>query len=189
MGQFARRQRDRADAPEHLPLRAGPISNGEFVPAAESSRDRAINQLIRSSIDDCSATARHGPPTLPAGRRSGGGLAGRLRAGRMRHGRTSPIVADDPAPRSGRHLHRAAARRHRGLPAGAGRQRRVHLRCPHPSRHPERPVGAERPRDGRAWSLEHASRRAAPTLRSSTASTGPPTSTTCSWPATPPWPC
>ena len=54
MGQFARRQRDRADAPAHLPLRAGPISNGEFVPAAESSRDRAVNQLIRSSIDDSS---------------------------------------------------------------------------------------------------------------------------------------
>ena len=54
MGQFARRQRDRADAPAHLPLRAGPISNGEFVPAAESSGDRAVNQLIRSSIDDSS---------------------------------------------------------------------------------------------------------------------------------------
>ena len=54
MGQFARRQRDRDDAPPHLPLRAGPISNGEFVPAAESSRDRAVNRLIRSSIDDSS---------------------------------------------------------------------------------------------------------------------------------------
>src|SRR3984885_3075092 len=54
MGQFARRQRDRDDVPPHLPLRAGPISNGEFVPAAESSRDRAVNGLIRSSIDDSS---------------------------------------------------------------------------------------------------------------------------------------
>jgi predicted TIM-barrel fold metal-dependent hydrolase len=54
MGQFARRQRDQDDGPAHLPLRAGPISNGEFVPAAESSRDRAVNQLIRSSIDDSS---------------------------------------------------------------------------------------------------------------------------------------
>ena len=54
MGQFARRQRDQDDGSAHLPLRAGPISNGEFVPAAESSRDRAVNQLIRSSIDDSS---------------------------------------------------------------------------------------------------------------------------------------
>jgi hypothetical protein len=33
-------------------LRASPISNGEFVPFFESAHDRAINRLIRASIDD-----------------------------------------------------------------------------------------------------------------------------------------
>jgi hypothetical protein len=52
MGTFSRRQRDQDESPPPLPLRAGPISNGEFVPRPERARDRAINQLIRSSIDD-----------------------------------------------------------------------------------------------------------------------------------------
>ncbi len=34
-----------------MPLCAGPVSNGEFAPAAPSAADRAVNQLIRSSID------------------------------------------------------------------------------------------------------------------------------------------
>lgn len=52
IGQFLRSQRDQADGRAPLPLRAGPVSNGEFVPARENARDRAINELIRSSIDD-----------------------------------------------------------------------------------------------------------------------------------------
>jgi uncharacterized protein len=52
MGQFTRRQRDQRDALAPLPLPAGPVTNGEFIPAAESSHDRAVNQLIRLSIDD-----------------------------------------------------------------------------------------------------------------------------------------
>lgn len=51
VGRFARRLRD---YDEHLPLAAGPVSNGEFVPAAPSARDRAVNALIRRSIDDAS---------------------------------------------------------------------------------------------------------------------------------------
>ncbi|MDQ1360952.1 MAG: hypothetical protein QOJ44_1329 [Acidimicrobiaceae bacterium] len=51
MGKFSRRQRDQEDPPAPLPLHDGP-SNGEFVPVAEAARDRVINQLIRSSIDD-----------------------------------------------------------------------------------------------------------------------------------------
>jgi hypothetical protein len=35
-------------------LGAGPVSNGEFVPAAPTARDRAVNALIRRSIDDAS---------------------------------------------------------------------------------------------------------------------------------------
>ena len=48
-GRFTCRQRDRQD--DHLPLPAGPISNGEFVPAAGGPRDRVINEFVRRSID------------------------------------------------------------------------------------------------------------------------------------------
>jgi uncharacterized protein len=51
MGKFSRNQRDQDGAPAHLPLPAGPISNGEFVPAAPNAQDRAVNELIRSSVD------------------------------------------------------------------------------------------------------------------------------------------
>ncbi len=50
IGPFSRRQRDRHD--DQLPLTAGPVSNGEFVPAAAGPRDRAVNELIRASIDE-----------------------------------------------------------------------------------------------------------------------------------------
>jgi uncharacterized protein len=49
---FSRSKRDRDAAPGPLPLQAGPVSNGEFVPAAASAQDRATNAMIRSSIDD-----------------------------------------------------------------------------------------------------------------------------------------
>jgi uncharacterized protein len=55
VGRFSRRQRDQEDSWAPLPLRAGPVSNGEFVPAAETARDRAVNQQVRSSIDDSAA--------------------------------------------------------------------------------------------------------------------------------------
>src|ERR1700683_1670040 len=50
IGPFSRRLRDQPDRP--LPLLAGPITNGEFVPAGPTARDRAVNMLIRASIDD-----------------------------------------------------------------------------------------------------------------------------------------
>ena len=50
VGRFARRHRDRHD--DFLPLPAGPVSNGEFVPGPPTSRDRAVNALIRTTIDD-----------------------------------------------------------------------------------------------------------------------------------------
>ena len=49
IGRFARRLRDRQD--DFLPLPAGPVSNGEFVPAPPTARDAAVNALIRSTID------------------------------------------------------------------------------------------------------------------------------------------
>jgi predicted TIM-barrel fold metal-dependent hydrolase len=51
MDQFSRHQRDQAEDPAPLPLCAGPISNGEFIPFPQSARDRAINAVIRSTID------------------------------------------------------------------------------------------------------------------------------------------
>jgi len=48
---FSRSRRDQEGAPDHLPLFAGPVSNGEFVPAAATPRDGAINDVIRTSID------------------------------------------------------------------------------------------------------------------------------------------
>jgi hypothetical protein len=52
VGRFARRLRDGHD--DFLPLAAGPVSNGEFVPAASTAHDRTVNQLIRRSVDDAS---------------------------------------------------------------------------------------------------------------------------------------
>jgi predicted TIM-barrel fold metal-dependent hydrolase len=60
MGEFSRTRRDREDEPAHLPLPAGPVSNGEFIPAAASARDRAVNDLIRDSIDDSARRAGMG---------------------------------------------------------------------------------------------------------------------------------
>ena len=50
IGPLSRRLRDRCD--DDLPLPAGPVSNGEFVPAPASARDRSVNALIRASVDD-----------------------------------------------------------------------------------------------------------------------------------------
>ncbi len=52
MGQFSRSRRDQESAPAALPLPAGPISNGEFIPGAESAHDRAVTRLVRSSIEE-----------------------------------------------------------------------------------------------------------------------------------------
>ena len=50
IGPFSRRLRDQPEGP--LPLLAGPVTNGEFVPAAPTAQDRAVNRLIRASVDD-----------------------------------------------------------------------------------------------------------------------------------------
>ena len=52
MGRFSRKLRDQESSTGPLPLRSGPVSNGEFVPGAETSQDRAVNEMIRASIDD-----------------------------------------------------------------------------------------------------------------------------------------
>ena len=50
-GSFSRRVRERDD--DHLlPLPAGPVSNGEFVPATADARDRAVDALVRAAVDD-----------------------------------------------------------------------------------------------------------------------------------------
>ncbi|HUC05528.1 MAG TPA: amidohydrolase family protein [Acidimicrobiales bacterium] len=49
IGRFSRRLRDRPD--DLLPLPPGPVSNGEFVPAPPTAKDRAVGALIREDID------------------------------------------------------------------------------------------------------------------------------------------
>jgi predicted TIM-barrel fold metal-dependent hydrolase len=49
-GPFSRRLRDAPEGP--LPLSAGPVSNGEFVPAAPDAIHRAVNRLIRDRVDE-----------------------------------------------------------------------------------------------------------------------------------------
>ena len=50
-GLFSRRVRERDDD-LLLPLPAGPVSNGEFVPAAADATDRAVDRLVRATVDD-----------------------------------------------------------------------------------------------------------------------------------------
>ena len=50
-GRFSRRLRNQEGAKAPLPLPPGPISNGEFVPAASGARDRALDEFMRKSID------------------------------------------------------------------------------------------------------------------------------------------
>jgi predicted TIM-barrel fold metal-dependent hydrolase len=57
MDRFSRHQRDQSEDQVPLPLSAGPISNGEFIPSAPSARDRDINAAIRSTIDGAARRA------------------------------------------------------------------------------------------------------------------------------------
>ncbi|HEY5250315.1 MAG TPA: amidohydrolase family protein [Acidimicrobiales bacterium] len=50
VGRFSRALRDGEEA--RLPLPAGPVSNGEFVPAGPDAISVATNRLIRSAVDD-----------------------------------------------------------------------------------------------------------------------------------------
>jgi hypothetical protein len=50
VGRFSRRLRDRED--HRLPLAAGPVSNGEYVPGAATPQDRAVNREIRVIVSE-----------------------------------------------------------------------------------------------------------------------------------------
>jgi hypothetical protein len=50
VGRFSRARRDEEAPP--LPLPAGPVSNGEFIPAPPTALSRATDELIRSAVDD-----------------------------------------------------------------------------------------------------------------------------------------
>ena len=115
VGRFARRLRDHED--QTLPLPAGPVSNGEFVPASPDSRAMATNALIRSVVDD---TAKR----LGVDRRrflqSAGAVAASLAAFEL-VGCAGPVlrtIVEDNHSRSGRHVRHPVTPRHRRLPAG-----------------------------------------------------------------------
>jgi hypothetical protein len=50
VGRFSRVRRDDENGP--LPLPAGPVSNGEFIPAAAGPASRDTNERIRAAVDD-----------------------------------------------------------------------------------------------------------------------------------------
>ncbi|HVC70444.1 MAG TPA: amidohydrolase family protein [Acidimicrobiales bacterium] len=49
VGRLSRKRRD--DETAHLPLPAGPVSNGEFIPGPATGRSRATDDVIRSTVD------------------------------------------------------------------------------------------------------------------------------------------
>jgi len=58
MGQFSRRIRDQEGELAPLPLPPGPISNGEFIPSPASAGDRALDRLIRRTVEEAAAKVR-----------------------------------------------------------------------------------------------------------------------------------
>ncbi|HWE67355.1 MAG TPA: hypothetical protein VG298_12000 [Acidimicrobiales bacterium] len=156
MGKFSRDQRNLEGAPSHLPLPPGPVSNGEFVPAAPSAHDRAVNDLIRSSVDD---SAR----VLGMDRRrflqSAGAVAASLAAFELAGCASPAALKSAGAKRYGRggtfttppSDDIAACQQALG---GSGE----FIFDVHPSRHPERALGPERPRDGRPGPVHAAAR-------------------------------
>ncbi len=115
IGSFSRRQRDRPD--DQLPLRAGPVSNGEFVPAAAAAEDRKVNALIRESIDDA---ARRVGVDRRRFLQGAGAVAASLAVFEFA-GCGSPSASHPQAgrrPGEGRAVQGAAAGGHGGLPAG-----------------------------------------------------------------------
>jgi hypothetical protein len=58
VGSFSRRRRGQEGDVGRLPIPAGPVSNGEFIPVAPSGGDSAVNELIRNTVND--AARRNG---------------------------------------------------------------------------------------------------------------------------------
>ena len=163
------------------PGRSPTASSSPRADAARPHRQRADPPVDRRR----QPADRRRPPALPAGRRGRGGVARRVRVRRLLAAASHP-QAGPPGARAGT-FKVPPPGGHRGLRARADRLG-VHLRRPHAPRDPDRPLGRRTP-PRRRRSCCPCSRPAAPTRRSSTASTGPTTCTTSSWPATRPWRC
>ena len=155
VGRFSRARRHHEEAP--LPLPAGPVSNGEFVPAASHAGHRATDALIRSTVES-SATRTGMDRRLFL--QSAGAVAASLAAFELAGCAGPPAGRSSKTHgvRTGRYLPQRPPRRRRRLSRDAGHQGRVHLRRPHPSCDPGRPLGAQRPRHRRPHP-RHASRR------------------------------
>ena len=128
-----------------LPLPAGPVSNGEFVPArTESSRpcDERPDPLVDRRGGP---TAEHGPAALSPERRSRGRIPGRVRARRLWPAPPGVDRRRPPAAGRGGTFAVPSPDGHRSLSASADEQRRVHLRRAYASRHPERSLGPNAP--------------------------------------------
>ncbi len=86
------------------------------------ARDRAVNELVRRAIDESARRTGVDRRRFLQGRRGRGGFPRRVRACGLFVGAGVEAPSGSP-PRSGRHVQRAAARGHRGVPAGADRVR------------------------------------------------------------------
>ena len=182
VGRFSRSLRNR-DVPS-LPLPAGPVSNGEFIPAAPDAAARATNELIRSTVD---AAARHVGMDRRRFLQSAGAVAASLAAfelaGLRRPGTVGPGFEDPPRSSGGTFRFAPPptwppATRPWPPPVSS-----CSMSIPTTWFRPD-PGPRMRPR--RSTSSSECSPPGAPTALGSTASTVPPISTTCSWPATRP---
>ncbi len=66
-GRFGRVRRELEEQPAPLPLPAGPVSNGEFVPASARPEDTAIDRLVREVAGEAAGRRRLGRRALLAG--------------------------------------------------------------------------------------------------------------------------
>ena len=185
-GRFARRRRDRQD--DHLPLPPGPISNGEFVPAAAGaattgrstnwSDDRSTSRRGASASTAAASCRAPGPwpPRSPSSSSPAARPRRRQRDERLRLG-AGEAGSRCHRPRTSRACQQALTgsefifdvHTHHVIPGG-----------PWVENAPETTsLGARR--CCRAGCTD--------TPTSSTAWTGRTTCTTSSWPATPRWPC
>ena len=185
------------EGPPPLPFLPGEVSNGEFIPRPLTAHDRAV-------IAETLARAADAADRLGMDRRrflqSAAGMAAMLgtvnlaacASGGADRRAAGPSTSTAARPSTtggpGGTYEVPDARGRRGVRAGAGRPGRVHLRRPHPPRHAGRSLAPER-----APHRRHDPRTGAGRLRRGRsvrrASTGSPTCTTCSSPATRRWRC
>ena len=181
IGPFSRRLRDRPD--DQLPLPAGPVSNGEFVPATPGPRDRTVNELVRASIDE---SARRTGVDRRRFLQGAGAVAASLAAFEFAGCASSASHPQAASTTQGRGGHFTVPPPEDTAACQAALTGAEFIFDVHT--HHVIPSGPWVQNAPETVSLVLTMLPAGCTdTVSSTASTGPPICTTCSWPATPPW--